>query len=81
MKAEIIYTAGKSYALRGKKFMQDRMETVHDPATIKKAQQTSGFSVRVLEDKKIRRVKKVEPVNAAPVEETDDDAEGDADAE
>lgn len=49
MKAEITYNTGKSYRIGQQVFKQNRMEIVTDPEIVKRAQETNGFSVRVVE--------------------------------
>jgi hypothetical protein len=67
VKAEITYNAGASYRFVGipgpiVKFRQNKTQTVTDSQLIKAAQNTKGFTVRILEaerpPKKQRRTKK-----------------------
>jgi hypothetical protein len=51
MKAEITYNAGASYRVKAHKFPRGRTVLVTDRDVILKCQQTTGFSVNVLERK------------------------------
>lgn len=50
MKAECTYNSGRTYRIKGVKFEQGKTKLITDSATIRKCQQTAGFSVRVLEE-------------------------------
>lgn len=68
MKAEITYTAGRSYRVKGTRFERGKTKVVTDSALVKKCQQTVGFNVRVIEpDKKVRRKAKKAKTVVKPV--------------
>lgn len=63
MKANITLTQGRSYWVGSKKFVAHKQQSVEDPKLISYCQRTAGFSVHILEDKKI--MQPVEPPKAA----------------
>lgn len=56
MVAEITYTAGKTYRIKGVKFERGIPKKVASNAVIRRCQQTSGFNVRVLEDRRTTKI-------------------------
>ena len=65
MRAEITFNGGKSYAMGVEKFMQNKTQLIVDARVIKRCQNTSGFSVHILDDPKpkrpVRAIQKKEP--------------------
>lgn len=70
-KAEVTLWGAKSYAVGKHKFKQGHTQLVTDDAVIQRCQATSGFSVQLLAQKPVRKIKPAEPVQPAADPEAD----------
>ena len=60
MLAEITYNAGKSCTMKAVKFTEGQTKVITDPDIIRACQQTYGFAVQVLKEKKVVPVEEEE---------------------